>query len=165
MGTMRETLMSTRQDIQVLCPWCSENMSVWFIDECDYQLPCIGTQETCIHCGNHVRIKGMTAPTIFVEKGRSKEQDQEAKLAAKVRWKRNVNALREHYMKTGSTPSLVCKFFGHTWKKLAASGYAGSQSPLDHKSFNICTKCLVVLDNLDEEPDDYGYFCYIIKNY
>ena len=155
--------MSNRIDIQVLCPWCREDMSHWYVNDTDsmyedHDLPSINEKVNCRACGNSVVVVGMTAPSITVACGRTKEEQQLEKLASIAKWKDQITALRRKY--SGKpVPSLKCKCFGHTWERLAGSGNTSSLDVFRDKTFSLCKNCLTVLDTLHENPDDYGYWC------
>lgn len=156
--------MTDRAYIKVPCPWCNDDMSTWYVntvhneETSDYDLPELESSSSCRTCGNSVVVVGMTAPTITVTRGRSKEEFQLERLAAKARWKDQIVALKKKFPNRPNG-SLKCRFFGHTWELLATSGYTSTLDAYKDKAFSLCVNCLTVLDTLNEIPDDYGYWC------
>jgi hypothetical protein len=145
-------------NIQVLCPWCSEDLACWYLGELESNLPSIKETDRCSTCKNFYVVKSMTIPEITVERGRSVEQDRLDHLEHKAKWKDKVVALRRKY--ASKTPASVkCRVFGHNWEILATSGYCETGRLTKEKCFTICKNCLTTLDTLSEEPDDHGYWC------
>lgn len=145
--------------ISVLCPWCQAPIESWQIGDQneDTYLPAIGDTQICESCKNHLVVNNVEDVKIIVEKGRSKEQDDSNRQAAKDRWKAKIIELRQKYKKTQS-PSLMCQIFGHKWECLATSGYVNNDTNFNEGKFLVCVRCLWVVDSLQEEPQDYGYF-------
>lgn len=145
--------------ISIPCPWCQAFIESWQIgdQDDDTYLPSFGDTQTCESCKNHLVVKDIEVPKIVLERGRSKEQDDLDRQAAKDQWKTKIAELRKRYPKVKS-PTFMCQILGHKWECLATSGYVNNATNFTEEKFLVCVKCLWVVDSLREEPQDYGYY-------